>query len=103
MSADERGKVTELTEQLLKALVDNTADGVNVGFTPSSYMDVAKAGIQNLSKYKDLLLSTNQVLYTNFGYLNNGVEQLEDFKKLVMNAEGITQQDIDDLENTCTQ
>ena len=103
MSDDERGKVTELTEQLLKALVDNTADGVNVGFTPSSYMDVAKAGIQNLSKYKDLLLSTNQVLYTNFGYLNNGVEQLEDFKKLVMNAEGITQQDIDDLENTCTQ
>lgn len=103
MLDDERGKVTELTEKLLKALVDNTANGTNVGFTSSSYMDVAKAGITNLSNYKDLLLATNKVLYTNFGYLNNGVEQLEDFKKLVMDAEGITQQDIDDLENTCAQ
>ena len=52
-------------------------------------------------KYKDILLMTNNILYRNFGYLNNGIEQLESFRDLVQNAEGITQQDIDNLENTC--
>jgi hypothetical protein len=101
MPADQESIVKDEAEKLLNNLIAYGDAGTKLAFSRQPYMDVEKGGAENMPKYKDILLMTNTILYRNFGYLNNGIEQLESFRDLVQNAEGITQQDIDNLENTC--
>jgi hypothetical protein len=101
MPAEQESKVKDEAEKLLNNLIAYREAHTPLAFSRQPYMDVEKGGAENMPKYKDILLMTNNILYRNFGYLNNGIEQLESFRDLVQNAEGITQQDIDNLENTC--
>ena len=101
MPAEQESKVKDAAEKLLNNLIAYRDANTPLAFSKQPYMDVEIGGAENMPKYKDILLMTNTILYRNFGYLNNGIEQLESFRDLVQNAEGITQQDIDNLENTC--
>ena len=61
----------------------------------------AKVQVQNNEYRKEIFRYLSELLYTNFGFVNPGSQEIPSIMDIIAREQGVTDQDREDLKNRC--